>query len=150
MLDRLDRLVQAFDMAQLATAVYGRLIVDQDAALLVFANGGHPPPVVRPPDGAAFRLDRALSPLIGARPPGERVRSEAAVTLPAGALLVFYTDGLVESRGRGVEDGIDLLCAAVSAVDPRATPDEVCDTILAGMIGPDWDDDVVLLVIRID
>ena len=150
MLDRLDRLVQAFDMAQLATAVYGRLIVDQDAALLVFANGGHPPPVVRPPDGAAFRLDRALSPLIGALPPGERVRSEAAVTLPAGALLLLYTDGLVESRGRDIEGGIDLLCATVTAVDPRATPDQVCGAILASMIGPDRDDDVALLVIRID
>ena len=49
MLDRLDRLVQAFDMAQLATAVYGRLITDQDSALLIFANGGHPPPVVTSP-----------------------------------------------------------------------------------------------------
>ena len=149
-LDRLDRLVQAFDMAQLATAVYGRLIVDQDAALLVFANGGHPPPVVRRPDGAAFRLDRALSLLIGALPPGERVRSEAAVTLPAGALLLLYTDGLVESRGRDIEGGIDLLCATVSAVDPRATPDAVCGAIITSMIGPDRDDDVALLVIRID
>ena len=63
---------------------------------------------------------------------------------------MFYTDGLVESRSRDVEDGIDLLSAAVTAVDPQATPDEVCDTILAGMIGPDRDDDVALLVIRID
>jgi len=149
-LDRLDRLVQAFDIAQLATAVYGRLITDGDSALLVFANGGHPPPVVRPPDGAAFRLDRALSPLIGALPPGERVRSEAAVTLPAGALLLLYTDGLVESRGRDIEGGIDLLCATVSAVDPRATPDAVCGAIITSMIGPDRDDDVALLVIRID
>jgi len=149
-LDRLDRLVQAFDMAQLATTVYGRLITDQDSALLIFANGGHPPPVVRPPAGAAYRLDRGTSPLIGALPPGERVRSEAAVILAAGALLVFYTDGLVESRGRDVEGGIDLLCATVSAVDPWATPDEVCDAIIASMIGPDRDDDVALLVIRID
>jgi len=149
-LDRLDRLVQAFDMAQLATTVYGRLITDQDSALLIFANGGHPPPVVRPPDGAAYRLDRAVSPLIGALPPGERVRSEAAVTLAAGALLVLYTDGLVEYHRRDIEDGIGLLCAAVTAVDPRATPDQICGAILASMIGPDRDDDVALLVIRID
>ena len=149
-LDRLDRLVQAFDMAQLATTVYGRLITDQDSALLIFANGGHPPPVVRPPAGAAYRLDRGTSPLIGALPPGERVRSEAAVTLAAGALLVLYTDGLVEDHRRDIEGGIDLLCATVTAVDPRATPDAVCGAIITSMIGPDRDDDVALLVIRID
>jgi len=57
---------------------------------------------------------------------------------------------LVETRSRGVEDGIDLLCAAVTAVDPRATPDQICGAIVASMIGPDRDDDVALLVIRID
>jgi hypothetical protein len=57
---------------------------------------------------------------------------------------------LVETRSRGVEGGIDLLCAAVTAVDPQATPDAVCDALLACMIGPDRDDDVALLVIRID
>jgi hypothetical protein len=57
--------------------------------MLVYANGGHPPPVVRPPDGGAYRLDRGISPLIGALPAGELVRGDAAVILPAGALLLL-------------------------------------------------------------
>jgi hypothetical protein len=48
----------------------------------------------------------------------------------------------VESRGRDIDEGIDLLCSTVSALDPTAAPDQVCDAIIGSMIGPDRDHDV--------
>src|SRR5215217_2107519 len=99
-LDRLDRLVQGFDMAQVATAIFGRLVRDDTVATLVFTNAGHLPPLVRHRDGRVERVERGASPLIGVLEPGRRPRNEAALSLPEGSLLVLYTDGLVETRER--------------------------------------------------
>jgi serine phosphatase RsbU (regulator of sigma subunit) len=148
-LDRLDRLVQGFDMAQVATAIFGRLVRDEGGATLVFANAGHLPPVVRQPDGRVRRINRATSSLIGVLAPGGRARREAAVTLPTGSLLVLYTDGLVESRTRDFDDGVEELCAALEATDLQAGPDEICEAILSAMMGQTHDDDVALLVVGI-
>lgn len=148
-LDRLDRLVQGFDMAQVATAIFGRLVRDEGGATLVFANAGHLPPVVRQPDGRVRRINRATSSLIGVLAPGERARREAAVTLPTGSLLVLYTDGLVESRTRDFDDGVEELCAVLEATDLQAGPDEICEAILSAMMGQTHDDDVALLVVGI-
>jgi serine phosphatase RsbU (regulator of sigma subunit) len=149
-LDRLDRLVQGFDMAQVATAIFGRLVRDDAGATLLFANAGHLPPILRHRDGSVHRVERGASPLIGVLEPGERPRNEAAVTLPEGSLLLLYTDGLVETREREYDAGIDDLCAALAALDPRAGPDEACETLLAALVGAHQEDDVALLAVRID
>ena len=73
-LDRLDRLVQDFEMAQLATAIYGRLVLDEGPAgggMLLFTNAGHPPPLLRTPDGTVRQVRRGGAPLIGVVPPGQ-------------------------------------------------------------------------------
>ena len=83
-------------------------------------------------------------------PPSESRRGEAATTLPDGAVLVLYTDGLVETRIRTFDDGIGLLSAALAALDPDLTPTQACDTLLNQMISGDPEDDVALLLIRIN
>ena len=149
-LDRLDRLVQDFEMAQLATAVYGRLVLDREAAMFLFANAGHLPPLLRTPDGAVTRLERAASPLIGAVPPGASQRRDRAVLLPAGSLLLLYTDGLVETRDRDLDEGIDALGAALAALDAGTAPERACDLLLAEMARSGQDDDVAPLLLRVE
>jgi serine phosphatase RsbU (regulator of sigma subunit) len=149
-LDRLDRLVQGFDMAQLATAVYGRIILDGEATMMLFTNAGHLPPLVRRPDASTYRLHRGASPLIGALPPGQARRGEAAVALPPGSLLALYTDGLVETRHRDVDAGIDILSAALSDLPADTSPEEACDALLDAASTDNQDDDIALLVMRID
>lgn len=61
-LDRMDRLVQGFEMAEVATASYGRLLLQGGTATLLFSNAGHPPPLVRRPDGVVERLDPVRRP----------------------------------------------------------------------------------------
>jgi serine phosphatase RsbU (regulator of sigma subunit) len=148
-LDRLDRLVQGFDMAQVATAIFGRLLLDEGGATLLFANAGHLPPLLRRPDGRVHRIDRAASPLIGVLEPGGPARKEAAVPLPSGSLLVLYTDGLVETSQRDYDAGIHKLCAAVAATAPHEGPEGVCDAIIAAMRCQPQDDDIALLAIGI-
>jgi serine phosphatase RsbU (regulator of sigma subunit) len=147
-LERLDRLVQDFDMAQVATAMFGRLELDPNGATLVFANAGHLPPVIRRPDGKVLRIDQGSSPLIGVLPPGGPPRGEAFLTLPKGSILVLYTDGLVENRARDYEAGVDELCAVLAATDPGCGPEELCEAIVSAM-GGTWEDDVALLAVGI-
>jgi serine phosphatase RsbU (regulator of sigma subunit) len=149
-LDRLDRLVQGFDMAQLATAIYGRLTIDGGTGLLQFSNAGHLPPLVRHPDGTVYRLDGSASVLIGALPPGQARRGEAAAALPAGSLLLLYTDGLVETRQHDIDHGIDRLAAALTALDPGTSPEQACDELTDQLVGPHQDDDIALLAVHVD
>ena len=149
-LDRLDRLVQDFQMAQVATAIYGRLTVDTDSAMLLFTNAGHPPPLLRAPDGQVSQLRRGAAPLIGAVPPGQVRRGEAAVVLPHCALLVLYTDGLIETREDDIDQSIHKLATALEAIDADASPEQVCDGLLTAMTHDNQDDDVALLVLRLD
>jgi len=149
-LERLDRLVQGFEMAQAATAIFGRIQRDESGATLLMANAGHLPPILRQPDGTVATVRRGTSPLIGVLQPGERSRNETAVTLPEGSLLLLYTDGLVETRKRDYDTGIEQLCATLGTLDPQTEPDEVCEALIGSLVVGDEEDDVALLAVRID
>jgi serine phosphatase RsbU (regulator of sigma subunit) len=77
-------------------------------------------------------------------------RSEAVETLTPGSLLLLYTDGLVETRDHDIDEGIDRLGAALAGLDPRAAPKEVCDALIAELVGAEQDDDVALLAVHIN
>jgi serine phosphatase RsbU (regulator of sigma subunit) len=141
-------------MAQLATVFYARLQPTPHADgtgapwTLRYASAGHPPPLVALPDGAIRTLDAALSPVIGA-PSVDAVRPEAELALPSGAVLVGYTDGLVEGRRRPIDDGIDLLRGVLRRTPADATAEELCEAVLAGLVDDDREDDVAILVLRV-
>ena len=118
--------------------------------MFIFSNAGHLPPLVRHPDGSVHRLDRGSSTLIGALAPGVARRAEAAEVLPPGSLLLLYTDGLVETREHDVDQGIDRLCATLGGLDADAGPEQVCDAVVAELVGAEQDDDVALLAIQMD
>ncbi|MFL6136987.1 MAG: PP2C family protein-serine/threonine phosphatase [Frankiaceae bacterium] len=148
-LDRMDRLVQGLEMAQLATALYGRLILDGQGGMLVLSNAGHLPPLVRRRDGMVELIERAQSPLIGAPVAEPYRRPEAAVDLERGAVVLLYTDGLVEGRRRALDEGLDQLAATVAAHPGDAPLDDLCDAVVAALDAEGSDDDVALLAVRI-
>jgi serine phosphatase RsbU (regulator of sigma subunit) len=105
---------------------------------------------VRQPDGSASQISGGTYPLIGVLGPLDRRREDATVTLAPGSLLLLYTDGLVETREREYDAGVDELRAALTALDPEATPDEVCEALVGALVHGDLEDDAALLVLRID
>ena len=149
-LDRMDRLVQDFAITSLATAVYGRLILDSGRGLFVFTNAGHPPPLVRRRDGSVTTVLGGATALIGATDPDRAPRTAAALVLEVGDLLLLYTDGLVETRHDDIGARIDLLAAALAGLPVDASPEQVCDGVLAAMAHADREDDIALVALRID
>lgn len=157
-LDRADRLVQSFSMAQLATAFYARLeradTGEGTAWRLSYANAGHPPPLLHLPDGSSSWLEGATGPPIGA--PRHDRRPDATVALDAGTTFVGFTDGLVERRERDLDVGLRRLEELVGAGEwlgagsaPAVRLEALCELLTGRLLGPDRSDDVAILALTL-
>jgi serine phosphatase RsbU (regulator of sigma subunit) len=75
-------------------------------------------------------------------------RKQAECVVPAGATLVWYTDGLVERRGQPVFTSLERLAAAAARLS-RHDADGLCSALLHHMLdGQDLRDDTVVLCVR--
>jgi CHASE3 domain sensor protein len=103
--------------------------VDTSSGRCLYANAGHPPPLLFGPDGVE-ELD-TTGPLLGPLP-RQRWRT-GETSLQDGRLLVVYTDGIVEARDEtgeefGDERLVDCLRAA-RAQEPDALTEHVMDCV---------------------
>ena len=124
-----------------ATCLYA--VYDPVSRRCTLARAGHPLPVVVSPDGTVELLDVPAGPPLGLGGlPFEATETE----LPEGSLLALYTDGLIESRDRDVDDGLFRLGQALAR--PAASLDVLCDRVLGAVLPRQPADDVALLVAR--
>jgi anti-sigma regulatory factor (Ser/Thr protein kinase) len=107
------------------------------------ARAGHPLPVVVSPDGTAELVDLPAGPPLGL---GGLPFEAAEIDLPEGSLLALYTDGLIESRDRDIDDGLNRLRHLLTR--PAPSLDALCDTVLADLLPQRPADDVALLLAR--
>ncbi|WP_406514567.1 SpoIIE family protein phosphatase [Streptomyces sp. NBC_00161] len=150
-LHHLDEQAQRLGPERLATCLFA--VYDPVAARITVANAGHPPPVLLHSHGRAEVLRIPVGPPIGV---GGVDFEAVELDAPAGATLLLYTDGLVESRLRDVWTGIEQLrerlasTAQLTGLDQPPPLEALCDGVLA-MLGPgDRDDDIALLAARFD
>lgn len=145
--ERLDGLVKRFGLADVATCVVATLgPPDADGGReLVYCRAGHPPPLLRTPDGAVRPLDESLTTPIGVVTP--RPVTAARLRPRAGSVLVLYTDGLVESRARGQREGVAELARALGRAPADADAAAVRDHLLDQAGGRSDEDDTCLLVV---
>lgn len=107
------------------------------------ADAGHPACVLAAPGEDASLVAVETDPPLGSFP-GVR-RTSVSVDLPLGAVLLLYTDGLVESRHIPVSEGMERLRAVVRADHPEI----VCRTAMLRMVGDRIpDDDIAVLAMR--
>jgi phosphoserine phosphatase RsbU/P len=140
-LSRLDRKAQHFEPGMMATALYA--MIEPSGERMHVSVAGHPAPVlaVGPPPAEILDLPPDLPLGTGV----DRPRRTTAVDVPAGALLLFFTDGLVERRSHTLGAGLRLLCETVLP----GPPDDVCGDVMAKLIGTESPaDDVAILAVR--
>ncbi|MDA4890093.1 SpoIIE family protein phosphatase [Streptomyces sp. MS2A] len=150
-LHHLDEQAQRLGTDRMATCLYA--VYDPVAHRITVANAGHPPPVLLHLGGEAEVLRVPAGAPIGV---GGVDFEAVELDAPAGATLLLYTDGLVESRLRDVWTGIEQLRERLAATAQLTGPDHpppleaLCDEVL-DMLGPgDRDDDIALLAARFD
>jgi PAS domain S-box-containing protein len=117
---------------------------------LCWANAGHPDPVLITPEGEVVALSGASADLLlGLDPSADR--AECVVGLEPGATVLLYTDGLVERRGQGLDEGLAQLRGVLRQLDvPTIGLDELCDELLLRMRPPGRrEDDVALVAVRV-
>ncbi|MDX6645480.1 MAG: hypothetical protein QOK40_1207 [Miltoncostaeaceae bacterium] len=143
-LARLARYAERLDEASLATAAYA--VFDPASGELRYGCAGHPPPLVVEADGRSHYLEEGRSAPLAAWP--GVVYRDAVARLQPGATLLLYTDGLVERRRESLDVGFARLAEAVAGAAGRG-PEEVCDHVVASLVGAaPSGDDVALLVLR--
>ena len=128
-----------------ATAVYA--VLDPATGELAYAIAGHLPPLVATGDGQVDYLDKVAGSMLGASP--DTAYPVGQRRLPAGSMLLNYTDGLIENGRRDLTDGLDAL-AGVMRRSGALTAEQTCTAVRKALLGTDpRDDDVCLLAVRL-
>jgi serine phosphatase RsbU (regulator of sigma subunit) len=142
---RLDRMATDMPATPFATCIAA--IVDPAAGTCVIAKAGHLPPMLTLANGDTSLVDLPLGLPIGL---GAGAYEAAKISLPPGATLALYTDGLVESRTRPLDDGLAALSLALGAVLSRAggTLDDSCQEITHALDSR-GEDDITLVLAQV-
>ncbi|MGP3967964.1 SpoIIE family protein phosphatase [Streptomyces sp. 6N223] len=142
------------DDPMMATCLYA--VFDPDDRGCTLAKAGHMPPVLyapgdprhpeRPGEWTARLLELPSGVPLGVE---GGVIEERRVEVPSGAMLVMYTDGLIETRGGDINEGMRRLCDLLSrTARPGISLEALCDRIIE-TIGPGPEDDIALLAARL-
>ncbi|MFE2064776.1 SpoIIE family protein phosphatase [Streptomyces sp. NPDC059467] len=144
-----NHLLIDLDPGQFASCCYVRL--DPATGHARVARAGHPPPLLRAPDGRTQVLEIPGGVVLGVDPRARYPVTE--LELAPDAILALYTDGLVERPGADIDDGITALRVALAKAG--ALPGRrggrslagVADRLTAGARhATDRPDDVALLL----
>jgi anti-sigma regulatory factor (Ser/Thr protein kinase) len=132
----------------------GQAYPDQMATLLVVAyepatgqlqaaSAGHLPPMLVAPDGTTRFVPVVPGPPICVG--DETAPDVATVTVPAGTRLVLFTDGLVERRGEGIDEGLSRLSRVAQL--PSSPSEDLAHHLVDALVPPGGPaDDVAFLV----
>ncbi|MDN3027324.1 SpoIIE family protein phosphatase [Streptomyces sp. S.PB5] len=139
-----NHLLIDLDPGQFASCCYIRL--DPVTGLARVARAGHPPPLLRNPDGSTRVLDLPGGVVLGVDPGARYPVTE--LRIEPGAVLALYTDGLVERPGGDIDDGISALRVALArAGTPTARLAGIADRLTtAARHAADRPDDIALLL----
>jgi serine phosphatase RsbU (regulator of sigma subunit)/antitoxin (DNA-binding transcriptional repressor) of toxin-antitoxin stability system len=145
----LDRICSGLDLTPeaLATLVIAILRrADDGTWLLRWANAGHLAPLLIDGDGDSTYLERPSEPLLCIGAEAERTAHE--MELQPRSTLLLYTDGLIERRAEDMDRSAARLRRWIHQLGVDG-PEQLCDALIAE-VGPDHDDDIALLAVRVE
>jgi serine phosphatase RsbU (regulator of sigma subunit)/PAS domain-containing protein len=144
-LAHLNDLVCGLGDESFVTCLYA--IYDPTTSSCTVARAGHPPPAVVCPDGTVqFAQVDGDPPLGVAGPPFE----VSELRVPDGALLVLYTDGLIDSASCDPGVGMGRMAGLLQVLQAEGL-DHMCDSLTRALLPDDQErgDDAALLVARV-
>ena len=131
---------------QMITCSY--LVIDIDPAGVTATSAGHLPVLLVEPDASVHKLPVPVSVPLGV---GDVPHQETQLAAPPGSTLVFYTDGLVETRDADIGTQIDALESELHDVFAATSNlEHAADRVLAALLPGSGEpaDDVTLLLVR--
>jgi CheY-like chemotaxis protein len=138
-LERVDELMRTLLPGELATICL--LMLHPSTGRIRMASAGHLPPLISLDGEVQFVEHRA--PLLGIRVDRP---ADLEFTLPVGATLLLYTDGLIERRDADIDEGLRALADRAARVDPDL--DRFCERLLVELAPPMIHDDIAVLAVR--
>jgi serine phosphatase RsbU (regulator of sigma subunit)/transcriptional regulator with GAF, ATPase, and Fis domain len=116
---------------------------------LAYANGGHNPPLLIEPERPARRLTEHGMVLGVSREMAYQTRN---LTIPPGALLVLYTDGVTEAMDSGGQffglHRLENLVLASTEGPAQKVADAIAERVSEFCAEPDLSDDLTAVVLR--
>jgi GAF domain-containing protein/anti-sigma regulatory factor (Ser/Thr protein kinase) len=137
----LDRFATGVEGAFFSTIL--TMLLDPSTNELRYASAGHPPALVIDADHTSRFLEGGRSVPLGL--PFDLPRPHAVEHLSPGAVLVLYTDGLIERRDEPLDQGLQRLVSTAAQI-AGAPLVRVADTLLE-LVAGDRHDDVALLAV---
>ena len=137
-----ERLTRLVDDRTMATLVY--LMIDPENRETRYLNLGHLPPLVVGPEGVT-RLNGGAPPL-GVR--GVAYKEQQAI-LPPRSTVIVYTDGLIEVRGRSIDEGFERVNEVLRRHRDLPVDDLVDRVVASAMEGRTVEDDIALVALRL-
>jgi PAS domain S-box-containing protein len=127
----------------MATMLY--LEIDPATGRCSLVNAGHPPAIVLEEGRARFLSAQPSLPL-GVEPAAVYLVEE--MTLPPGATLVLFTDGLVERHDVPLEAALER-ARALAETHGRESPPSIAQALRDRLVPAQPSDDVAIMVVRI-
>lgn len=144
LLRRLDAAMQVLGDPVPTTALLAYVRPDGTGHRLQWANAGHPSPVLLEADGTVTALT-GRDVLLGVR--RRTPRTNRTRTLPPGSTVLFYTDGLIETRTDVIDDRKHHLHRVLATLAGAPLPD-LLEELLDRLAGDSHEDDVAMLALR--
>ncbi len=145
-LQQLNELMRTLGVREPHFATCAYAVYDAVHGTCEVASAGHLPPLLVRPGGTSEFLDVAPAPPLGI---GEGIIDSRTFEIEDGSLFVLYTDGLVESRDRDIDDGLERLREMFGADSAERPVDELCKAALAGAYADQQRDDIAVLITRL-
>ncbi|MGW7458345.1 SpoIIE family protein phosphatase [Streptomyces sp. NPDC054797] len=119
-------------------------LIDPQRGTATISSAGHLPPALLLSDGRTELLPVPAGPPLGAELGGYEALT---VPIPPGAVLLLYTDGLVEQRTMDIDASLRRLTDLRLTVDGPL--EDTLDTLLTHVVSGPAEDDIALLATRV-
>jgi serine phosphatase RsbU (regulator of sigma subunit) len=141
-LAHVNRFLQRHEPGEIATAIVA--LVNTRQRSMVYANAGHPPPLMAGAFGTLFL--EYPEPDLPLGIDSDFMPELHEISLPAATLIVFYTDGVSESGRDSVQGSIRLCAAAKFARDFPELPTAAAIEAMTVPTNANFDDAAILTV----